>query len=196
MLIGYARTSTVEQEASLAAQLKALADYGCEKLFQEQTSAAGQRKCLADALEFAREGDTLVCTKLDRLARSVADLLSIVKQLEGKRVALRILDFGGQALDTKAPTSKLILTVVAAIAQFERELMLERQRVGIQEAKQRGDYKGRAPTARRQTDKVIELYRNGVSNAQIMAQLNISKASFYRILRENRASTRVLKRDA
>ena len=103
MLIGYARTSTVEQVAGLEAQEVALAATGCSKLFAEQASLVAQRDQLAAALDWVREGDTLVVTRLDRLARSTADLLGIVATLEGKRVALRILDFGGTEVDTRIP---------------------------------------------------------------------------------------------
>src|SRR5918997_6323101 len=93
MLVGYARTSTVDQEAGLEAQLRELKERGCEKVFQEQTSSVGQRKALEDALEFTRQGDALVVTKLDRLARSVTHLGEIIARL-GEKVALRILDLG------------------------------------------------------------------------------------------------------
>ena len=94
MLIGYARTSTVEQVASLENQEASLRATGCSKLFAEQASSVAQRDQLDAALDWVREGDTLVVTRLDRLARSTADLLGIVAALEGKQVALRILDFG------------------------------------------------------------------------------------------------------
>ena len=131
MLIGYARTSTVEQVAGLEAQEVALGATGCNKLFAEQASSVAQRDQLAAALDWVREGDTLVVTRLDRLARSTADLLGIVAMLERKRVALRILDFGGSEVDTKSPTGRMLLTMFAAVAEFERAIMLERQRVGV-----------------------------------------------------------------
>ena len=91
MLIGYGRTSTTDQDAGIEAQRRDLAAAGCEKLFIEQVSSVGKRQQLEEAVEFAREGDTLLVTKLDRLARSVADLLGIVARLEKKNVALRVL---------------------------------------------------------------------------------------------------------
>src|SRR5829696_2250100 len=94
MLVGYARTSTMDQEAGLEAQLRELKGLGCTKVFQEQTSSVGARKVLDEALEFTREGDTLVLTKLDRLARSVTHLGDIVDRLGARKVALRILDLG------------------------------------------------------------------------------------------------------
>ena len=138
MLVGYGRTSTAEQAAGLEAQRRDLSAAGCEKLFVEQVSSVGQREQLEAALDFVREGDTLVCTKLDRLARSTAHLLEIVDRLDRKGVGLRVLDFGGSAVDTQSPTGKLMLTMFGAMAQFEREIMLQRQREGIAQAKAAG----------------------------------------------------------
>ena len=179
MLIGYARTSTLEQEAGLEAQLRDLKGLGCEKVFQEQTSSVGARPALEQALEFVREGDVLVVTKLDRLARSVTHLGSIIESLEAKGVALRIVNLG---VDTSTPTGKLMLNVLAGVAQFEREMMLERQREGIAKAKDDGKYKGRKPTARAKADKIKELSAQGLSMGQIAAQLGIGKGSVHRVL--------------
>lgn len=146
MIVGYARTSTTEQEAGLQAQQRDLRAAGVhEKLFCEQVSSVAHRPQLEAAIEFLREGDTLVVTKLDRLARSTAHLLAIVNLLDKKGVALRILDFGGSSVDTKSPSGKLMLTMFAAMAQFEREMMLERQREGIAKAKRDGKYKAASP---------------------------------------------------
>lgn len=183
MLIGYARTSTAEQAAGLHAQVRDLKDeVGCEKIFSEQVSSVGQRSQLVAALEFVREGDTLVVTRLDRLARSTSHLLSLVEQLDGKGVALRILDFGGGEVDTKSPSGRMLLTVFAAMAQFEREVMLQRQREGILAAKVSGKYKGRSPTARQKGSDVIAAKAAGVGASAIARQLGISRASVYRIL--------------
>jgi hypothetical protein len=125
-LVGYARTSTEEQQAGLEAQVSALKAAGCKKVLQERVSSIGQRKELETALSFVREGDTFVVTKLDRLARSTQHALSIVEDLERRGVGLRILDFGGEPIATKSPHGKLVLTMFAAFAEFERRLMLER----------------------------------------------------------------------
>ena len=146
MLIGYARTSTVDQVAGLEAQEQHLAATGCSKLFAEQASSVGQRDQLDAALGFVREGDTLVVARLDRLARSTADLLGIVEMSEGNKVAFRILDFGGSKVDTRSPLGRMLLTMFAAVAEFERAIMLERQRAGVARARAQGKYKGRAPT--------------------------------------------------
>lgn len=182
MLIGYARTSTVEQVAGFEAQKRDLEKLGVEKLFFEQTSSIGQRTELAAAIEYVREGDTLVVTKLDRLARSTANLLDIVKSLEEKNVELRILDFGGSEVDTKSPTGKLMLTMFGAMAQFEREMMLERQREGIAKAKAEGKYKGRKPTVMLQKTEIKRLKDEGIGATEIAKRLNIGRASVYRVL--------------
>lgn len=188
MLIGYARVSTNDQVAGLEAQHRDLAATGCTKVFSEQVSSVVQRDQLAAALSFARDGDTLVTTRLDRLARSTADLLGIVATLEAKQVGLRILDFGGTSVDTKSPTGRMLLTMFAAVAEFERAIMLERQRTGIAKAKAEGRYRGRAPTARRQSGRVAELRASGKGASAIAAEVGISRASVYRILSSSRTT--------
>ena len=188
MLVGYGRTSTVEQEAGFAAQWRDLNAAGCERVFSERVSSVAKRAALADALAFVREGDVLVVTKPDRLARSTADLLGIVANLEGRKVGLVILSMGGERLDTRNPTSKLMLTILAGVATWEREIMLERQREGIAKAKADGKYAGRVPTARRQTDEAQRLKAEGVHPLVIADRLGISKASVYRILGSPKAA--------
>jgi len=182
MLIGYRRSSTNEQIAGYEAQDAALLATGCTKIFGEMVSSVAQRDQLAAALDFAREGDTLVVTRLDRLARSTADLLAIVARLEVKGVALRILDFGGTEVDTQSPTGRMLLTMFAAVAEFERAIMLERQKAGIAKAKAEGRYQGRAPTARRKAAQVSDLRTSGLGATEIAATLNVSRSSVYRIL--------------
>ena len=152
------------------------------KLFQEQVSSVSERRALADCLAFLREDDVLYVTKPDRLARSTSELLSIEGDLSKRGVGLVILSMGGQALDTRNPTSKLMLTILAAVAAWEREIMLERQREGIAKAKEEGRYQGRAPTARRHSDVVRMLHGQGVSATAIARQVGINRASVYRIL--------------
>jgi DNA invertase Pin-like site-specific DNA recombinase len=179
MNIGYARTSTIEQKAGFDAQMRDLEAAGCEKVFSEQVSSIGQREQLEAALDYARSDDTLVVTKLDRLARSTADLLKIEEQLKAKGAALMVLDL---ELDTSSATGNLLFTMVAAIGAFERELMLERQREGIAKAKAEGKYKGRAPTARAKTDQVLAMKSKGIGASKIAKELGIGRASVYRIL--------------
>jgi DNA invertase Pin-like site-specific DNA recombinase len=184
ILIGYARTSTLEQQAGLDAQLRDLKAAGCKKLFTEQVSSVAERERLSAVLDYAREGDTLVVTKLDRLARSARHLLELVDALEAKGVTLRILNLGGDTVDTRGATGRLILNVFAAFAQFEREMMLERQREGIAKAKAEGRYKGRKPTARAKAPDAIRLFREGKRVAHIAKELGVGRASVYRALDE------------
>lgn len=181
-LIGYARTSTTEQQAGLDAQLRDLKAAGCKKVFNEQQSSVAARAQLEAALDYCREGDTLVVTKLDRLARSARHLSELVDQLEGKGVTLRILNFGGDAVDTRGATGRLMLNMFAAMAQFEREMMLERQREGIAKAKADGKYKGRKPTARAKAEDAVRLFREGKRVAHIAKQLGIGRGSVYRAI--------------
>ena len=175
--VGYARVSTVGQ--SLDAQLQALAT--CDKIFQEKVSGAkDDRPQLSLMLDFVREGDVVMVTKLDRLARNTRHLLEISEYLHAKRVALRILNLG---IDTSTPTGKLMLTMIGAIATFERELMLERQAEGIELARQRGVYKGRKPTAMAKGDEVQALAARGLAKAEIARRTGISLSSVQRILR-------------
>ncbi|MEM8692443.1 MAG: recombinase family protein [Pseudomonadota bacterium] len=181
MIVGYARTSTVEQEAGLEAQRRDLAEAKCEKVFVEQVSSVDRdaRVRLAEVLDYVRDGDTLVVTKLDRLARSVPHLLEIVDSLEAKGSSLRILNMD---IDTGNPTGRLLLTMLGGIAEFERGIMLERQREGIAKAKAAGKYKGRKPTAKAKAADVIALHEKGTGATTIAKELGIGRASVYRIL--------------
>jgi DNA invertase Pin-like site-specific DNA recombinase len=179
MQIGYARSSTIDQEAGYQAQIKSLKEAGCEKVFAEQVSSLAEREQLEAALDYAREGDTLVVTKLDRLARSVFHLVTIGERLEVKGIALKVLE---QAIDTSNCTGRLMFNMLGAIAQFERELMLERQREGIAKAKAEGKYRGRAPTARAKAPEVERLRAEGIGATEIARRLRISRASVYRVL--------------
>jgi DNA invertase Pin-like site-specific DNA recombinase len=185
MIVGYARTSSLAQVAGLEAQERDLRAAGCERIFQEQVSSVAERQQLEQALDYVREGDHFVVTKLDRLARSVGDLLAIVARLEAKKVSLRVLSISGnQALDTATSTGRLMLAVIGAGGQAEREAMLERQREGIAKAKREGRYKGRVPTARRQAAEVARLMAEGVRPSEIASRLGIGRASVYRVLGE------------
>lgn len=179
MMIGYCRTSTLEQKAGLEAQRESLRAIGCERLYEEQISSVAPRESLRTALEYAREGDTLVVTKLDRLARSVRHLGEIVDGLEVKGVGLRVLDLG---LDTSNATGKLMLNVLGSVAQFEREMMLERQLEGISKAKALGRYKGRKPTAQLKAQQIVSLVGEGLTKREVADRLDVSERSIYRVL--------------
>src|SRR3954469_20841258 len=174
-IIGYARTSTREQEAGLQAQIRDLIAAGCAErdIYTEQVSSVRERPEL-DLLRrrILRPGDALVVTRLDRLARSARDTLTLVEEFGQRGVTLKILDSAmtieppGSGRSRASPEanssmagamSRMILTVMAAMAQLEREIMLERQREGIARAKDEGKYKGQPPHARAKTSQVIEL---------------------------------------
>lgn len=185
-LVGYARTSTLDQTAGLEVQERDLTAAGCARIFREQVSSVDvvRRDALAEALAWLRPGDALVVTKLDRLARSVAHLVEILAQLEAKGAALRILAMG---IDTATPTGKLMLTILGGVAEFERAIMLERQREGIAKAKAEGRYKGRRPTARAKAEDVLRLHGEGVGGTEIARRLGLGRASVYRILDDAKA---------
>lgn len=178
-MVGYARTSSVEQYAGLEAQMEELNSAGCLSIYAEQVSSVdASRPELKAALNWCRAGDTFMVTRPDRLARNVADLLRIVTDLKERGITVRILSMG---VDTGNATGLLILQVLGAVAEFERNVMLERQRHGIARAKSLGKYKGRAPTARAKMPEVERLTAEGKSVAEIVKLTGMSRASVYRL---------------
>lgn len=185
MKVGYCRTSTAEQAAGFGAQQRDLKAAGCEKLFCEQVSSlATERPKLEQLIEFVREGDVVLVTKLDRLARSIGDLLQIVARIRHKGASIEIGGLG--LINGDDPVSTLLMNVLGSIAQFEREIMLARQREGIVKAKAEGKYKGRVPTARRQAPEVQRLAAAGITKTEIAQRLGISLRSVFVILAEAR----------
>ncbi len=181
MIVGYARTSTVGQIAGLEAQIRELNEVGCERIFQEQSSSLGLRPQLIAALEFVRENDVLIVSKLDRLVRSVSELLDITQRLEKKGVSLRIINLG---IDTQTPTGKLMLTLLGGIAQFEREIMLERQREGIAKAKAEGKFRGRKPIAKEIQEEILRLCATRVSRRLVAKKMNVGNSTVYKIMKQ------------
>lgn len=178
MLVGYARVSSSGQ--SLDIQNEALAQARCEKVFAEKMSgrSAKDRIELRNALEFVREGDTLIVTRLDRLARSVSDLHQIIEKLSEKGVGFRCLNQSG--VDTDTSTGKLMLSILGAVSEFENDIRRERQMEGIQKAKAEGRYKGRPQTI--DPDEVKALHQRGLGASAIARRMNIGRASVYRAL--------------
>ena len=178
MLIGYARVSSAGQ--SVDGQTESLQAAGCQKIYSEKVSGRStkDRPQLARALDQAREGDTLVVTRLDRLARSVGDLHAIMARLQSEQVSFRCLQQGG--VDTSTSTGKLTLAILGAVAEFENDIRRERQRDGIERAKERGVYRGRKPSI--DPTAVKELRDAGLGPAAIARELGISRASVYRAL--------------
>ncbi|MGO2130826.1 MAG: recombinase family protein [Pseudoalteromonas prydzensis] len=176
-IVGYARVSTTGQ--NLEVQLNALND--CDIVFQEkQSGASTERPELKRMLEYVREGDSIKITKLCRLARNTKHLLEVVEFLDSKKVSLQVANLG---IDTSSPTGRLMVTLIGAIATFERQLLLERQAEGIALAKEKGKYKGRKPTAKVKSMEVLELLDKGHSKSEISTLLNISTSSIYRIIK-------------
>lgn len=186
-LVGYARVSSVGQ--SLDVQLDKLKH--CDKMFQEKKSGASdQRPSLQACLEYIREGDTLVVTRLDRLARSTLHLCQIAAELARKHVNLQVLD---QHIDTGDATGRLLFHMLGAIAQFETELRAERQMDGIHKAKERGVHFG--PKKKLTPEQVVELQRRreqGTLIKTLMHDYSISKVSVYRYLSEVDTSVSVV----
>jgi DNA invertase Pin-like site-specific DNA recombinase len=179
-VIGYARTSTTEQ--NIEPQVEALRAAGCERVFQEQKSGVDATRVeLARMVDYCREGDVIVCTKLDRIGRSTKEILELTDRLAAKSVAFRCLNIN---LDTSTATGKMMLTIIAAVATFEREIMLERQKEGIQAAKEAGKYKGRKATAQAKSTEVRELLEQGLTKQAVADRLGIGVASVYRIVKE------------
>lgn len=178
-LIGYARVSSVGQ--TLDVQLDKLKH--CDKVFQEKKSGtSGKRPRLEACLEYVREGDVLVVTRLDRLARSTLHLCQIAADLERKQVHLQVLD---QNIDTGDATGRLLFNMLGAIGQFETEIRAERQMDGIRKAKERGVKFGKRKKL--SPEQIAELYRKreqGVLIKTLMNEYDISKASVYRYLSE------------
>jgi DNA invertase Pin-like site-specific DNA recombinase len=177
MLVGYARVSTAGQ--SLDVQREQLEAAGCERIFEEKRSGAkaDTRPALKAALEFVREGDTLVVTRLDRLARSITDLRQIVDDLTARGVGFRCLQQG--ALDTTRSDGKLLLNILGSFAEFELDIRRERQLEGIAKAKAEGVYKGRKPSI--DPEEVDKALSGGESPTSVAKRLGIARSSVYRL---------------
>jgi DNA invertase Pin-like site-specific DNA recombinase len=173
----------LEQDAGLEAQERDLKAAGCDRVFAEQVSSVAERDELEAAIDYLRDGDSLVVTKLDRLARSMRDLIAIKDRIEARGAGLRILAMN---LDTTTATGKLMLNVLGSVAEFEREMMLERQREGIAKAKAEGKYRGRAPTARAKAGEVEAMLAAGESPTDVARKLGIGRSSVYRAMTDRK----------
>ncbi len=177
--VGYGRVSSIGQ--NLEVQQSKLREYGCDKIFLDKHSGTtADRPKLKEVRNYVRQGDSLVVTKLDRLARSTNHLTTIAEELRQKEVDLVVLD---QDIDTSTPTGKLLFNVLASIAEFETEIRKERQMEGIAKAKDRGVQFGRKPKLE---DREIEEMRrdreSGAKISELMKKYSLSKASVYRLL--------------
>ncbi|PXW70438.1 DNA invertase Pin-like site-specific DNA recombinase [Loktanella sp. PT4BL] len=177
MKYGYARVSSTSQDLSI--QTEMLKNAGCDVVRSEKVSGTSMkgRSELETLLEFLRQGDTLVVTRLDRLARSLLDLSVIVEQLQSKGVDLKATE---QPVDTSTPAGKAFLQMLGVFSEFETSLRKERQMEGIQKAKDDGKYTGRKPSI--PVDQVKQLRSEGLSPSAIAKQLGIARSSVYRLL--------------
>lgn len=180
MLVGYARVSTQDQKPAL--QLDALRSAGCDKIFEEKASGAQrERPELTAALEFVRKGDTLVVWKLDRLARSLKQLIETVELLAGRGIGLRSLT---ESIDTGNAGGKLVFHVFGALAEFERSIIRERTKAGLEAARARGRTGGRPPVL---TEKDLAAARALLADPAITVEeaarrLNVAPSTLYRHL--------------
>ena len=178
--VGYARVSSTGQD--LTVQLEKLESAGCNKIFKEKRSGidAGRPE-LKRCLEYLREGDTLLVAKIDRLARSTSDLYRIISTLTDKGAAFKVID--DPTIDTTSRTGRLVMGVLALIAEFENDIRRERQMDGIKKARERGTRFGRKPLLIAETIRQIrKLRKAGKTVPEIMRQTSLSKASVYRAL--------------
>jgi len=177
--VGYARVSTIGQ--SLEIQLSKLEEFGCDEIFKDKHSGTtADRPNLKQCRKYVRKGDSLVITKLDRLARSTYHLTQIAEELKEKGVDLIVLD---QNIDTSTPTGKLLFNMLASIAEFETEIRKERQMEGIAKAKEKGVRFGRkSKLINEQIEEMRRERDKGVKISDLMSKYSISKASVYRLL--------------
>jgi DNA invertase Pin-like site-specific DNA recombinase len=185
MLLGYVRVSTIEQNEER--QIRALLEKGVEKenlYIDKQSGKNADREQLKALLSFCRKGDVVITESISRIARNTKDLLTIVEQLKNKEVDFVSLK---ESIDTSTPQGKFVLTIFGAIAELERESILERQREGIAIAKEKGLYKGRQKMKidREQFEAVVrECRANNLTATEAMRRLNLKPNTFYRRLRE------------
>ena len=182
MLIGYARVSTQDQHLHL--QLDDLQKTGCERVYQEKVSSTKERPQLARLLESIREGDTVVVWKLDRLGRSLKELIGLINAFQAKGVGFRSLN---DAIDTTTAQGRLVFNIFASLAEFERDLIGERTKAGLSAARARGRQggrpKGMTKEARGKAQAVWTLYEKREKSTQEIAKLlGISRATVYRYL--------------
>jgi len=181
--VGYARVSTSDQDNSI--QKNALTNAGCRKIFDEEQSGTStdKRTALNECLNYLREGDTLVVTRIDRLARNLRDLQNLVHDLKSKGIDLKATE---QPIDTTNAAGKAFLDMLGVFAEFETNLRKERQLEGIEKAKKEGKYKGRKATTKAKSDQVIDLIEKGMTRQAVADELGMGVASVYRILNDKK----------
>lgn len=185
MRIGYARVSTHQQQESLSAQKQALEEYGCENIYTDQVSGAKtNRPGLMAALEYAREGDSVVVTRLDRLGRSTIDILRTVEELDDRGIRIEALD---TKLDTDTPAGRLVISVLASMAEFERNLIVERTKEGLAHSKAQGRIGGRPPRLDvTQQQAALAAISSGMSESQVAQTFGVSRSTITRLKRSQK----------
>lgn len=178
--VGYARVSTTDQDTSI--QVKQLEEAGCDKVFHEQLSGKTRdRPQLEAAMEYMRVGDVFVVTRICRLARSLRDLKNIVHDLEERGIGFQVTE---QQIDTTTTTGKFMLNMLGAIAEFERDMITERQKEGIEAAKKKGKYQGRPKSMNLDVPDIIRKRENGMPVAQIAREAGCSRTSIHKVFKE------------
>lgn len=176
MIVGYARVSTTDQ--SLEVQIAELEAKGCERIFTDQATGTNtNRPGLTELLSFVRDGDAVIVSRLDRMARSLTDLFQLLEAMSQKGVSFQCVH---QSIDTASSTGKLTLAILGAVAEFENDIRRERQRAGIDRAKALGAYKGRKAVI--DADRVREMASLGMGPSAIAKELNCHRQSVYRLL--------------
>lgn len=185
--VGYVRVSSLTQNT--ARQEVLMQELGVERVFVDRQSGKDtSRPELKRMMEFVREGDVVIVESISRFARCTRDLLELVEQLTAKGVEFVSKK---ESLDTSTPSGRFVLTIFGAVAQLEREYLLQRQKEGIAIAKREGKYKGRKPAVRPELDTVIASWENGeITAVEAMQRLKVSKTTFYRIVRDRNKKER------
>ncbi|MDF0720845.1 recombinase family protein [Kaistella sp. PBT33-4] len=183
MLIGYARVSTQLQDN--ASQIEALRNIGCETIFEETISGGRwERPKLQELLHYVRKGDTIVVWKLDRLSRSLKDLLFIMEQIESRGAGFRSLT---ESIDTTTSAGKMMMQMVGVFAEFERSMLKERTIKGLEYAKGQGRVGGRRPKLKQiQVQEIVQLYAGGKSAVELAQLFNVHKATVYRVINSSK----------
>lgn len=182
MIIGYARISTKHQ--NLDFQVEALEKYGCDRIYKEQmTGSRMDRPELNEMLDYARKGDLIVVWKLDRLGRSLKHLIKVMNDLDEKGVDFVSLN---ENIDTTTPYGKFMFNMFATIAEFEREMAIERSRAGLESARARGRIGGRPRVDKNKMEKVLDLYDKKVPVKEICELYNVGRSTVYNYLDERK----------
>ena len=182
MLVGYSRVSTNDQ--SLNSQIDKLKEFGCEKIFTDVISGSkSERNGLKEMLDYLRENDTVVVFRLDRLGRSLKDLIDIMNLFKNKNIHFKSIS---ENIDTATPTGKLIFHITGAFAEFERNIIRERTKAGIESARARGRKGGRPTKMTEERIKMAKILHNdkSLSINDILKQMNIKRGLFYRMLKK------------